>query len=252
MNKTGKHQLKAKTAARKKPLALRVGLFLLGVVLIFNGYTLAKYFMEENQKLPVAAKNFYFESDLLAVSTGAIPNYTLKSGVDDITFKLMNYPDELRTSEVNISYTDNLSKGGEIINTQDGTLAIGKTAVDVSFTDLTPDDYTVTAISTMPYQQTLTARFTVVGHDYGLHTTVSDSSGSPTLMVTVKTTDYSGNIAISWPAGVLPDNTDELLLNAGGTGHTVRVEAQSEYTFLFFKNDPAADYSKSISVTATN
>jgi len=245
LRKTGKHQVKTK----RTPMALKIGLLLLAVVVLFNGYTLAKYFMESDQKVPVVAKSFYFESDLLAISTGAIPQYTLQAGVDEISFSLMNYPDELRDSEVNISYSVSLTKDGSEINSTSGTITAGRNSVPIKFTDLLPGTYTVTATATNPYTQTLQGRFTIVGTDYGLNYTVSDASGSPNLKVTVTTTDYSGNIVISWPAGVLPDNTDPLLRSAAGQSCTVQVNAQSEYTFQFFKTNPNADYSNNVNVS---
>ena len=246
MNQTEKNQTK------RTSMALRVGLLLLAVVVLFNGYTLAKYYMEKEQKEPIIAKNFYFESDLLAVSTGTMPQYTLKAGVDDISFSLMNYPDELRTSEVDISYTAVLTKDGAEEKTTSGTIAAGKNSVDVVFENLSAGNYIVTAKATDPYTQTLQGRFTIVDANDGLSCSVSDAPRSPNLKVTITTTDYSGNIVISWPAGVLPDNTDPLLQRAGGQNCTVAVKEQSEYTFQFFKTDPNADYSNEITVSKPN
>lgn len=248
MRKTGKHQVKTK----RTPMALKIGLLLLAVVVLFNGYTLAKYFMERDQKVPVVAKSFYFESDLLAISTGAIPQYTLQAGVDEISFSLMNYPDELRDSEVNISYSVSLTKGGSEIKSTSGTINAGRNSVPIRFEGLAAGTYHVTATATNPYTQTLQGRFTIVDTNYGLAYTVSDAPGSPNLKVTITTTDYSGNAVISWPAGVLPDNTDPLMQSADGQSFTVAVNAQSEYTFQFFKTNPNADYSNAITVTKPN
>jgi len=245
LKKTGKHQAKTK----QTPMALRIGLLLLAVVVLFNGYTLAKYFMEKDQKVPVVAKSFYFESDLLTVNTSALPQYTLKAGVDTISFSLMNYPDALRSSQVNISYTAVLTKDGSEVKSTTGTIDAGQNSVSVSFDDLDAGTYLVTATATSPYTQTLQGRFTIVDTDYGLSYNVLDGSGSPNLKVTVTTTDYSGNIVISWPTGVLPDNTDPLLKNASGQSCTIQVNTQSEYTFQFFKTNPNADYSGSIAVS---
>lgn len=247
MKKTGKHQAKTK----RSPMALKIGLLLLAVVVLFNGYTLAKYFIEKDQKVPIVAKSFYFESDLLAVDTITIPQYTLQAGLDEISFSLMNYPDKLRDSEVNISYSVSLSKDGSEIQSTSGTIEAGRNSVPIKFDDLSPGTYTITATATNPYTQTLRGRFTIVGTDYGLNYTVSDASGSPNLKVTVTTTDYSGDIVISWPAGVLPDNTDPLLRSAAGQRCTIQVNAQSEYTFQFFKTNPNADYSNNVVVSKT-
>ena len=244
MKKTGKHQKRVRQTA----VMMRIGLLFLAVAVVFNGYTLAKYFMEKNKKVPIAAKNFYFESDLLAVSGGALPQYTLQAGVNNISFCLKNYPDELRSSEVDIAYTVVLKKEDAEKETKTGTIVAGRNDVPISFADLEAGTYTVTATATKPYTQTLQARFTIVNTDYDLSCIVSDAAGSPNLKVTVTTTDYSGPIEVSWPDGVLPDNTDELLENAQGNNYTIQVNEQSEYTFQFFKTNPNADYTNQISV----
>ena len=124
----------------------------------------------------------------------------------------------------------------------------GRNSVSISFDNLTPGTYTVTATATKPYTKTLQARFTIVSTDYELSYSVSDAPNSPYLKVTVTTTDYSGDIVISWPEGVLPDNTDPLLKNADGQSCVISVKAQSEYTFQFFKTNPSNNYSNDIYV----
>ena len=232
--------------------ARRIALLFLAGVVMFSGYSLAKYFVSKDQKISAEAKSFYFESDLLAVSTNAIPHYTLQAGVDDLTFSLMNYPDELRGSEVDISYTISLTKDGTEVQAQTGTINAGRNSVPIQFQNLSAGTYTVIANATNPYTQTLKGRFTVVNTNYELSCNVSDAVGSPNLKVTVTTTDYAGNIVISWPEGVLPDNTDPLMQNASGQSCTVEVNAQSEYTFQFFKTNPNVDYSENVVATKSN
>jgi len=246
------HKPENQEKAKRTSMAFRIGLLLLAVAVLFNGYTLAKYLMEKDQKVPVVAKNFYFESDLLAVSTGAVPQYTLQAGVDTISFSLMNYPDELRESEVAIDYTAVLTKDGSTVKSTSGKIEKGRKSIPISFADLDEGTYIVTATATNPYTQTLQGRFTIVDNDTDISYSVSDATGSPNLKVTVTTTDYAGNIVISWPEDVLPDNTDALLSGVSGQSCTIKVNTQSEYTFQFFKSDPRADYSNSISVTKQN
>ena len=78
---------------------------------------------------------------------------------------------------------------------------------------------------------------------------VNDNIGSPFLHVVVTTTDYHGDVIISWLDGVVPDNTDPLLAFASGMSCQVTVKANSQYTFTFYKNDPTKDYSSKITVT---
>jgi len=248
LKKAGTHRAKRK----QNSMALRIGLLLLAVMVFFNGYTLAKYFMEKNQKVPVAAKSFYFESDLLAVNTGAIPQYTLQAGEKSISFSLMNYPDALRSSQVDINYTAELTRDGFAPQSKSGTIAAGRNKVSVSFDNLLEGTYLVSVTATTPYSQTLQGRFTIINTSYALSHTVYDRSGSPYLKVTIKTTDFSGNIVVSWPDGVLADNSDPLLRDVRGQSCTIPVNAQSEYTLQFFKTNPSADFTDSITVSKAN
>lgn len=218
-----------------------ISILLLAVVLLFNGYTLAKYMIEDERKDPIAAKSFYFESDMLAPASETA-QYTLKAGVDEISFELMNYPDELRSSDVDISYKVTLSRDGTEKETKEGTITKEGRKAAISFSNLEAGTYVVEASATSPYTKTLVGKFTIVDTDYELSYDVSDGANSPTLIVKVATVDYSGDVVLSWPEGVLPDNTDELLKSATGNSHTVRMESQSEYTFRFFKTNPANVY----------
>lgn len=213
-------------------------------------FTLAKYVSTESSQNVYVAKSFYFESDLLAPESESMPMYTLKAGVDEITVCVMNYPDELRVSESEI-------RCDVLLTPQEGA-SIQKTVVlaanvreakTVTFEDLPSGTYTVTATSVSPYASTLQGQFTVVALDMEVEFSVNDSEKSPFLQVVVTTTDYQGEISIAWPKGVVPDNTDPLLANAKGNSCTVSVAAYSQYTFMFYKNNPDKNYTDQITVT---
>lgn len=67
---------------------------------------------------------------------------------------------------------------------------------------------------------------------------------SPVLRLTVWTNDYSGNVKLTWPSGIYPDNTDPLLASVTGTAATLNLKNDSEYTFVFFKNTPSTVYTR--------
>ena len=236
-----------------------MGISLLVILLTFSGYTAAKYVRSQKEEPLYVAKSFYFESDLLEApaSNGEIPKYTLQDGESTIAFQLKNYPDDLRTSEVDITYTVKLTTtDGMAVTDQidkEGTLGSNaQTAIPVSFTGLSAGSYLVTAVATDPYISTLQAEFTIEGLSMDINSSVRDGAGSPNLMVTVTTTDYEGHITISWPDGVLPDNTDPLLETVSGNSCTVNMKKHSEYTFQFFKTNTKEDYTNKITVTKTN
>lgn len=222
---------------------------LVAVMVLLGGYSIAKYVTRQESEPVMVAKNFYFYSDMLRNPTEGIPQYTLQTGADTVSITLMNYPDGLRTSQVDISCVVTLT--GEEVE-QEQTLTLDKNVQDqktVEFSDLAPGTYMVTAVATEPYTQTLKAYFTVVGGSEEISYNVSDASGSPNLKLTVTTAEFSGSVTISWPEGVLPDNTDPLLENASGNSCTVTLEKYSEYTFQFFKTDPSQDHTQNITVS---
>ena len=228
---------------------LYIGILLLLIAVAFNGYTVAKYASKDNQYTPMVAKNFYLESDLLSASSTEIPNYVLQAGHNEITFSLMNYPDELRCSETNIVCSVQLSGNGQLYEREVTLPATGKIEEQVTFDNLTDGTYEAVVTSVSPYAKTLKAKFTVVSAADDLSYEINDAAGSPNLNVKVTTADYAGNITITWPEKVLPDNTDSLLTDAYGNECTVRVEKYSEYSFNFFKTNPDEYYGDSLQVS---
>lgn len=228
--------MKNEQNTRRMPLAAWIGFGLAAVLLVFNGYTAAKYYeTREVEKRPVyAAQEFYFESDLLS-ETGS--KYTLQSGVDTISFTLRNYADELRSSDCEISYEVTLSSSSE---KKQGTIPAGKNEVPLEFTNLEAGTYTVTAKATAPYTAELKANF-VVQADERVGISVRDSKGSADVLVTLKTVDFEGPVTLNWPDGLLPDNTDPLLSSATGDSTVIDLEASSSYTFRFLKKTPDSD-----------
>ena len=215
-----------KKANLKKSLPLLIGLLLLAVVVLYDGYTYAKYITEKDHQTPVAAKNFYFESDLLDGDT-----HILQSGANSLSFTLMNYPDSLRVSEVDIHYTATIT--GSTTNSITGILTIAEKADTVIFMDLTPGTYTVTVNATSPYTKTLTGTFVIPAPVEEVSHTVSDGSGSPVCYLTISVGDYVGRITVTLPDGVTLDPNQTLEEIVG---------PNTEYRYTFFKDDPKTVY----------
>ena len=63
----------------------------------------------------------------------------------------------------------------------------------------------------------------------------------------MSTQDYEGNFTVSWPADVIPDQTQAEFTNVN-TGNSsagsvpVTAKKFSTYTFRFFKTDPSKSY----------
>ena len=232
-------------------------LLLLMIPIIFLTGSVAKYIKEKNAELVYEAKSFYFESDLLSNNTKALA-YTYDVGNDEITINLNNNIDDLRYSDVDIKYTVSIKdaqgnqvkdKNGDIL--EDITGKLSNNSIDskkITFENLPAGKYIVVAKATEPYEKTLQASFVLKARNDAVEYTVSDSVNSPVLQLTVKTTDYKGNVKITWPANIVPDNTDSKFasVNSGYSGGNIIIpfETNSEYTFQFFKKQPNTSYDK--------
>lgn len=203
------------------------------------------------------AKNFYFESDLLNSNTNPV-SYAYQRGIDSISFELKNNIDELRYSDVEISYvvTINTLDGKQVVDKSGNTVneITGKLtnqnieSKKIEFTNLAEGNYVVIAKSKSPYEKTIQANFTLTGNDYNITYEVSDSKDSPVMRLTVITKDYAGDVTINYPEGVSPDSTDSKFssVNSGFAQSSVAIhfDANSEYTFQFFKKEPTRVFSK--------
>lgn len=225
------------------------------IFLFFTASVLAKYLLKKHESFLYDANDFYFESNLLAENTNQ-KAYTYKHGIDYIEFILKNNIDELRYSDVSITYMVTITdlngnnvndKSGNIINPIIDTLEKG--AINnstVKFENLKTGTYTVTAISTKPYKKQLQANFILTNEDDSITYQVSDAADSPVLNLTVSTKDYHGNVKITWPVGVAPDSTDvnfETLNTGYASGkQIVSFKSDSEYVFRFFKENSLLVY----------
>lgn len=232
-------------------------LFLILIPIMLIGGSVAKYVNEKNNDIVYEAKNFYFESDLLSDNTNP-KAYTYEKGRDSIVFSLKNNIDELRFSDVETQYVVNITdihgnnvqdKSGNNIEQKTGKLSNNNIEEQIiEFTNLPSGTYLITAKAVKPYERTLKASFVLSEKEEDIIYEIHDSANSPILQLTIQTEDYSGDINISWPAGVAPDSTNEKFSGVN-TGYlqgsaTITFEANSEYTLPFFKEQPSSSYSK--------
>ena len=247
--------------ARRKKRKKRIGwniLSLAGILVLaglFVGLS-AKYAHQETKMNPVTSKSFYFTSDVLSEAGST---YTLSGDTTQISFELRNYEDDLRWSDSDIVYTYNVTNSADnsSVKSETGTIAhseSSKSSKSITVDGLSAGTYTVTAEATKPYSKTLKGTFTIPAENTELSYTVSDQKGSPYALLTVSTGNYSGNITISWPAGVIPDSTQDAFAsvdtyqNGSYTAGTVSVDMDtySSNTYRFFKADPQQEYTASI------
>lgn len=237
------HKAPQRRPGRKLPVII-LAVCLVAVVLLawqMPGIV-AKYTQQQNSQALLKAREFYFTSDLLQPG-GA--SYTLNPGTNEIAFQLRNYADGLRYSEVNVSYT--VSADGGTLDTASGILSGtgSSSSKTVTLSGLQPGkSYTVTAVGTGGYSQTISATFTVAAEGTGIY---KNTLETPTyIQLTVWVENTSGDVVITLPDRLIPDSTDSLLANArnysdgtyhGGNIHAGSLAEYESHVYRFFKDE---------------
>lgn len=219
------------------------------ILLVTIGGVLAKYIYDSFGSNLMFAKEFYFTSNLLKEDTA---KYILNSTATEVSFTLGNNKDKLRVSQVDITYTVSVEtkSGGnapEIIHSNTDHILSKDSIHEATITLknlVKGETYIVTAIGTSGYKQILRAEFTVSDSDETIYMNLDTSSPSYVLL-TVWTNNISGELYVSTPADLIPDNTDPVLravYNYNGSGYE-KIEftdkenfnkKYSSYTYRFF------------------
>ena len=192
------------------------------VVLALAGFAAARYVMQQQQDGLATATDFYFTSDYLKESSESA-TYYIDPSTNDFTVELRNFADDLRFTSQGIDYK--LTAEGAVVDPVSGTMAGGtRDLATISVKPTAQDAFTVTATSTSPYAQTLTATFI---RAKGNHYTVEDAPGNAAAVLTMTCADSGGLITLDLPPGVVPDATDgrvsENTFTADGPGVYSRV-----------------------------
>ncbi len=227
------------------------------LVVISASVTLAKYARTDKDDEPVTPKSFYFESDLLG-DTGNAPQYYV--GTNEIRVDVMTYADELRVSEVDVTYKLTLTEQGSaepmrILIPEQPIAAGTKTPTQHLFSGLEyGKTYILTASATAPYTKTLTATFTVYDERNSVSYTVypgaddvaSAQYGDNIVYVEVKTNEILKNVSVYWQNGYVPDNSYEPMADSQGTVDlNVSLAPYGTHILRFFKADSTVTYDPS-------
>ncbi len=231
-------------AKKKKPRVVLFGGFLLLILLACAGVTAARYMMKNSQSGVVAAKEFYFTSDLLRESEKAAIYY-IDPKAETFSIRLFNYADPQRTAPDQIAYSVEAENGVAEVTPASGTLPGG--AQNEAVITVTPaagsqEDITVTATSKAPYQKTLQAIFR---RSLGNRYTVSDQPGNTAAVLTMTCADSGGNVAIALPSGVIADQADSRIAYANGTSYMFAAPGSGVYSVVLLKTDTGKDLSGS-------
>ena len=228
----------------------------------------ARYIKQTDTKNnSAAAKEFYFESDLLDGKEHEV--VATDNGTASVTIRLKNYVDDLRYSETKIEYsvavqeegTDNQLADNSITN-QTGTIgAEPKNCADVTLSNLKAGKtYIVTATTSNIYKKTLAGTIKVKAPETQIQAKVSDNTNQY-IEVTVWTTDYTGQVKLSYGnIGLIPDNTDDMMSDMKSTGGIITKDnwgTNTSHVFRFFKTTASTTYqvtvndeSKEVTVSA--
>lgn len=243
MNFLSKLKAKLNIKSNKHLLAFALIAVALLTALIAGTVTLARYLSEKHADGLITPEKFYFESNLL---TKEGKEYAL--GTDSIVFDLEAYDDELRSSEVDITYTvsitcdtDNSVTIPEGVNTSGTLMAKAYKTVEYNGLPL-GNTYTVTATSQKPYTKTIRATFVLPNvNDAITIEKRADASGLISYL-TLKTGNVAKDGIVVWQNGYVPDNSEPIMANAMGTSHYVTLEPNSTYELRFFKSNLSASY----------
>lgn len=248
---------------RNIPLPALAAVAALALALLAGGLC-AKYVSEASADNAALASEFYFTSDMLTEDGQA--TYTLPVGTTSFSLELRNSEDDLRWSAKDISYTCAVTPSDGVaapaVTPESGTLAADSTkatASTVNVTGLTAGTYEVSASATAPFAKTLTAKIIIPSADNSLAVKIEDSSGSPYALMTVSAKEYSGNIALSWAEGLIPDSTQSDFADVNSNSNsgaaagskTVSLGAYSSNTYRFFKANKTQDYSTGSALSAS-
>ena len=232
----------------------------------------AKYIHTNNGKNVLAAKEFYFTSDLLKTENC---RYVLNSTATGIEFTLGNNADKLRFSEDDINYTvtvtadkegvsaDVILNNSVLTSSLSGILVVGEkpTETKITLSNLQKGvTYTVTAVGEAGYKQTLQAEFYVSDNEENVYWHV-DTTNPAYVLLTVWTENATGTLSVKYEgSGLIPDNTNPVLTNVNnygtGYGNISFTDAEnfdqtySSYTYRFFID--GSDYSGTFTIDLVN
>ena len=221
---------------KKKAMILIVSALALVLLASILGGVYAKYVKEiESGKGVVSSKSMYFESDYLT-EKGA--SYNIAS--NSVTIRLMNYPDSLRVSELNVYCEVTVTPAATLSKNSETLRGNEQDYVDITISDMQPGQtYTVTATGKKGYERVLTATFTVNEiDDDNVYMRVTQTEHY--VLLTVMTQDVKGDASIVFPSSLIPDKTDPLMsgeITDSTFNDTVSFNEKtySSRTYRFFK-----------------
>lgn len=206
------------------------------LLMILISAALGKYQHQIDNDGYVRAKEFYFTSNLLDGGTHTLAPIN-SEGKTSVTFTLGNHADDLRCSEVDISYTVTVVPADGVTVGQNTNQTLTQNIIQDDTVTLTfekPDTYTVTAVGKGGYSKTLTATIVIPDQEAHLYQ-YRDNGDGYTLLTVWNEGNQDGNVTITYSG--IPDNTNPNMkdwITGSNINQPVEIKAHESKVFRFF------------------
>lgn len=229
----------------KAYIGILVCVLAIALFFLLIGNVVSKYVYKNNGQGVALAHEFYFGSDCL---TEEGKEYVLSPGCTSVDVSLRNFPDELRFATTEVAYILTVKEKGndEVLLQKTGTLAPNKKSeATESIPVQSGKTYEVTAYGNGGFVKTLKATFIILPESAGIYKYVDDYDEY--VVLTVWSENITGNVGITFPASLLPDNTDDAMTGALRTdGNVIDSDnfkkAYSSHSYRFFKTNAELSY----------
>ncbi len=212
----------------------------LAVLLATTGALFAKYRSEMKKQAEMISAGFHISSNYLEEPSKKATYSVSNMASDKIVIDLYNYEKEniAQLSQVDMIYEATVT-GGKIGGADKITGTIPKTTTTASHSlTITPDTgattVTVTVKTTKPYTKTLSATFNLTGKATAEVSVIRKQDNGDYYLVTIRSNQESGDRTLTWPADLLPDNTNPVMRGWTGTSGTFTMSAYTTYELMFF------------------
>ncbi len=228
------------------------------------GFVLAKYIATENAKGSITPALFYTNGEYIQKidsENDTVPEIKASGWKDGIVLKLYNYENDNEVSEIDLTYSVQLSEGWSYETTLETLVANQKAAATITLvppTTAKKGDAVSFELKTAPYEITMQATFILA--DSNTPDWKIEDRGAYTLL-TVYTNDYEGDITVQYDQNIFaPDSTNAFMAdwtrNGTGTVKKNTFDRFTTYEFRFFEEEadeyqfnPSSGSGSSITIT---
>ena len=229
----------------KTHIGILVCVLAVALFFLLIGNVVSKYVYNNGGKSVALAHEFFFESNYLAEDG---KEYILSPGCTSVDVTLKNFPDELRyaTTQVDYVLTVKEKESDMVLLEKTGFLeGIKKSEATETVPVQSGKTYEVTASGNGGFFKKLKATFVVMPENSGIYKYAEDYDEY--VLLTVWSENISGDVGITFPVTLLPDNTDDAMATAlCSDGKLIDednfVKAFSSHNYRFFKTNGELSY----------